>query len=244
MLTFFISLEVDMYKRVLLKLSGEVLSGEGGRGFDEASVDYLLEEILPVIRTGTQLAIVIGAGNIVRGRELRNLRNSRADELGMLGTVMNAVYLKEVLSGAGVKAVAVSSIVKLPSLDDHKYDHIEKSLKSGEVVVFGGGTYLPFFTTDTAAAVRAVEIGSDVIIKGTKVDGVYDKDPKKNDDAAKIDRITFASAIENNIEVMDREAFSICQRYAVPVIVIDFFKKGNLLNAIMGEKIGTLVIPD
>ncbi len=125
----------------------------------------------------------------------------------MLGTVMNAVYLKEILSEAGVKAVAISSIVKLPSLDDHKYDRIEKSLNSGEVVIFGGGTYLPFFTTDTAAAVRAVEIGSDVIIKGTKVDGVYDKDPKKNDNAAKIDRITFASAIENNIEVMDREAF-------------------------------------
>ena len=132
-----------MYKRVLLKLSGEVLSGEGGRGFDEASVNYLLEEILPVIRTGTQLAIVIGAGNLVRqrteefekfkGRRARNARDR-----------YESVYLKEILSEAGVKAVAISSIVKLPSLDDHKYDRIEKSLNSGEVVIFGGGTYLPF----------------------------------------------------------------------------------------------------
>ncbi len=233
-----------MYSRVLLKLSGEVLSGEGGRGFNREFVSYLVEEIVAVIRKDIQLAIVIGAGNIVRGRELEDLRSSRADELGMLATTMNAVYLKESLNSVGLNAIAVSSIIELPSFVPHKYDQIERALTEGAVVVFGGGTYLPFFTTDTAAAVRAVEIEADIVIKGTKVDGVYDMDPKVFKEATKIDTISFTEAIERGIRVMDQEAFSICQRYNMPVVVIDFFKKGNLLDAIIGKKVGTLVKPD
>ncbi|RAM61006.1 uridylate kinase [Mesotoga sp. SC_4PWA21] len=233
-----------MYRRVLLKLSGEVLSGEGGRGFASEMAKYLIEELKPVIEKGVQLAIVIGAGNIVRGRDLSEMRSSRADELGILGTIMNSLYLKELLCMNGLEAIAVSSAAGLPSLVEHRYDIIEGALNNGKVVVFGGGTYLPFFTTDTAAAIRAVEIAADVLIKGTKVDGVYSKDPKLNGDAKKIDRTTFSEAIRDQLNVMDMEAFSICQRYGLPVRVIDFFIKGNLFDAIIGGKTGTVVLPD
>lgn len=233
-----------MYKRVLLKLSGEVLCGEGNKGYSRDEITYLLDELLPVIGEGVQLAIVIGAGNLVRGRELTGLRNCRADELGILATMMNAIYLKESLHMIDVEAIAVSSVIKLPSFVSHSYDLIESSLNEGKVVVFGGGTYLPFFTTDTAAAIRGVEIQADVIVKGTKVDGLYDKDPKVFDNAKKIERTTFSGALENKLEVMDQEAFTICRRHDMPVIIIDFFNKGNLFNAIMGEKTGTLVLPD
>jgi len=235
---------VLMYKRVLLKLSGEVLSGEGARGFDSERTSFLIEELRPVIEKEIQLAIVIGAGNLIRGRELSNMRGSRADELGILGTIMNALYLKEALCVNGFETIAVSSIAGISSLVEHRYDTIEDALNEGKIVVFGGGTYLPFFTTDTAAAVRAVEIGADVLIKGTKVDGVYDKDPKTNEDATKIDRTTFSEAIEKGLGIMDIEAFSICQRYGLSVRVIDFFNKGNLFDAIIGGKTGTVVLPD
>ncbi len=233
-----------MYRRVLLKLSGEVLSGEGARGFDSDRTAFLIEELRPVVEKGIQLAIVIGAGNIIRGRELSKMRSSRADELGILGTIMNSLYLKESLCMNGFEAIAISSVAGIPSLIEHRYDTLEDALSTGKIVVFGGGTYLPFFTTDTAAAVRAVEIGADVLIKGTKVDGVYDKDPKTNEEARRIERTTFSEAIKSRFEIMDIEAFSICQRYGLPVRVIDFFTKGNLFDAIIGGKTGTVVLPD
>jgi uridylate kinase len=157
---------------------------------------------------------------------------------------MNSLYLKESLCMNGFEAIAISSVAGIPSLYRHRYDTIEDALSSGKIVVFGGGTYLPFFTTDTAAAVRAVEIGADVLIKGTKVDGVYDKDPKTNEEARRIERTTFSEAIKSRFEIMDIEAFSICQRYGLPVRVIDFFTKGNLFDAIIGGKTGTVVLPD
>ncbi|AKI98207.1 UMP kinase [Kosmotoga pacifica] len=233
-----------MYKRVLLKLSGEVLSGEGNKGFSDDKIDFLVEEIKKVVEHGIELGIVIGAGNVFRGTEFSRLDAKTADQIGMMGTLINALYLKAILRNKGIKAVAISSSTNSPSFEPYHYDTIERYLRTNHVVIFGGGTTLPYFTTDTAAAIRAIEIGADVLIKATKVDGVYDKDPKQYPDAQRIERITFKEAIEKGLKIMDMEAFSLCQRYSKPVIVIDFFIPENLLSAIIGEKTGTLVLPD
>jgi len=205
--------------KVLLKLSGEVFSGEGNKGFVKDRIDYLLGELKSVVEHGVEMGIVIGAGNLFRGAELSALRAKAADQIGMLGTLINAIYLKEILVNNGIKAVAISSNVNSP-------------------------TTLPYFTTDTAAAIRAIEIDADVLIKATKVDGVYNRDPKLYTDANRIGKITFKEAIEKGLKIMDKEAFSLCQRYKKPVIVINFFVPNSLLSAIIGEKTGTLVLPD
>ncbi|HOO74056.1 MAG TPA: UMP kinase [Tepiditoga sp.] len=232
-----------MYRKVLLKLSGEVLSGEGNKGFNEKSIEYLTSEIKKVSVHGLNIGMVIGAGNIFRGKELTNVTNSIADHIGMLGTVSNALYLKDYFEKNGIKTVVVSQIVNLPSVRSIHYDDIDLYFNSGYVVIFAGGTSNPFFTTDTAAAIRAVEMQADAIIKATKVNGIFDKDPKEFTDAVKYDTITYDDAIAKNIKVMDTEAFAICQRYNMPISVIDFFKENNLLKAIMEEKVGTKVIP-
>lgn len=232
-----------MYRKVLLKLSGEVLSGEGNKGFNEKSIEYLTSEIKKVSVHGLNIGMVIGAGNIFRGKELTNITNSIADHIGMLGTVSNALYLKDYFEKNGIKTVVVSQIVNLPSVRSIHYDDIDLYFNSGYVVIFAGGTSNPFFTTDTAAAIRAVEMQADAIIKATKVNGIFDKDPKEFTDAVKYDTITYDDAIAKNIKVMDTEAFAICQRYNMPISVIDFFKENNLLKAIMEEKVGTKVIP-
>lgn len=233
-----------MYRRVLLKLSGETLSGEGSKGFCEDKLQYLVKELHSVKERGIEIAIVIGAGNLFRGKELTRISHTVADEIGMMGTLINTLYLKDYLSSNGLKAVAVSSIVSFPSFEPYRYARTEELLKEGNIVILGGGTTIPYFTTDTAAAIRAVELRADIIIKATKVDGVYERDPKKHPDTKKIDKITFTEAIEQDLEIMDIEAFSICKKHKIPIIVIDFFTSGNLLHAIIGEKVGTLVIPD
>ena len=232
-----------MYKRVLVKLSGEVLSGEGEKGFREEKISYLVSEIKKVSKHGVDLGIVIGAGNIFRGEELKNLRRTIADHIGMLGTVINALYLKDFLEKNGVKTVVVSQIVTLPSIRPIHYDDIELYFDAGYVVIFSGGTSNPFFTTDTAAALRAVEMGAELLIKATKVDGIYDSDPRENPNAKKIDRITYDEAIKRNLKIMDTEAFAICKRYSLPIVVLNFFEEGNLKKAIMGEQIGSIVVP-
>jgi len=232
-----------LYKRVLIKLSGEVLSGEGEKGFREEKISYLVSEIKEVSKHGVDLGIVIGAGNIFRGEELKNLRRTIADHIGMLGTVINALYLKDFLEKNGVKTVVVSQIVTLPSIRPIHYDDIELYFDAGYVVIFSGGTSNPFFTTDTAAALRAVEMGAELLIKATKVDGIYDSDPRENPNAKKIDRITYDEAIKRNLKIMDTEAFAICRRYSLPIVVLNFFEEGNLKKAIMGEQIGSIVVP-
>ena len=233
-----------MYRRVLLKLSGEALSGEGNKGFSEERLQYLVNELRGVKERGIEIAIVIGAGNLFRGKELTHISPTVSDEIGMLGTLINTLYLKDYLSSKGLKAVAISSIVSFPSFEPYKYSRAEQLLREGNIVILGGGTTIPYFTTDTAAAIRAIELHTDIIIKATKVDGVYELDPKKHPDTKKIDRITFTEAIELDLKIMDIEAFSICKKHKLPIIVIDFFTSGNLLRAIIGEKVGTLVIPD
>lgn len=232
-----------MYKRVLLKLSGEVLSGEGEKGFNLENISYLVEELRQILEYGTNIGIVIGAGNLFRGREMQELSPTIADQIGMLGTVINALYLKDIFEKNKIRTVVVSQVSSLPSIRPIHYDDINLYFDAGYLVIFAGGTSNPFFTTDTAAALRAVEMKAQILIKGTKVSGVYDKDPKIHSDAKKFEKITFDEAIEKRLKIMDIEAFSICRRYNMKIMVLDFFKKENLLKAIRGENVGTLVIP-
>lgn len=232
-----------MYRRVLLKLSGEVLSGESQKGFNDEHVEYLINEIKEISDYGTKLGIVIGAGNLFRGRDFEGLRPTISDQIGMLGTVINALYLKDRFEHAGIRTVIVSQIVTLPSVKLINYDDIDLYFDAGYVVIFAGGTSNPFFTTDTGAALRAVEMKAELLIKGTKVSGIYDKDPKVYNDAKKFNVITYDEAIEKNLKIMDTEAFSICKRYNMKILVMNFFEDGNLKKAIRGENVGTLVIP-
>jgi len=230
----------NVYRRVLLKLSGETLSGENRRGYNEEMVEYVVGELRKVMNEEVQMGIVIGAGNILRGKEL-NISSVMGDQMGMLGTVMNAIYLKYHLEKAGIPAVVVSEIVRSPMVKPIRYDDIEHYLQNGHIILFGGGTSNPFFTTDTAAALRAIEMEAQLLIKATKVDGVYDKDPKKFPDAIRFEELTFQEALNKKVKVMDIEAFSLCMRYNMPVVVMNFFERDNLLRTIRGERVGTLV---
>ncbi|MFW6119284.1 MAG: UMP kinase [Petrotogales bacterium] len=233
-----------MYRRVVLKLSGEILSGEGKKGFDEKSIKYLIDEIKKVKKNGTELILVIGAGNLFRGKQLKSIDGCTADSIGMLGTTINALYLKSEFSKVGIPAIVVSSQVSMPAISGFEYDKINNELSEGKIVIFAGGTTLPFFTTDTAAVVRAVEFEADIVIKGTKVDGIYETDPRIEPSAEKISKVSFKEAIGRDLKIMDREAFSLCWRKKIPLIIINFFKSDNLLRAIKKEDIGTIVIPD
>jgi len=228
-----------MYERILLKLSGEALSGEGSKGFSEESLRYLTEEIKDVFERKVAMGIVIGAGNLFRGRELEQVEAKMADQIGLLGTNINAIYLKASLEKKGMSCRVFSQVVNLQSTEKLNYDRIQDAFALGKIVIFGGGTSNPFFTTDTAAALRAVEMNAQIIIKATKVDGVFSSDPRHDPKATKFDQLTFSEAIKKNLKIMDVEAFSICRRYNMPIQVIDFFKPGNLLKTVMGEKIGT-----
>jgi len=232
-----------MYSRILLKLSGEVLSGEGSKGFSEEKIHHLVSEISSVIERDIKIGLVIGAGNLFRGREFENISNRIADEIGMLGTVINALYLKEAFEKNGLKTVIMSQIVNLPAIRPVNYDDIEEYFSKDFLIIFAGGTSNPFFTTDTAAALRAVEMGAQLIVKATKVDGIYDKDPKEFSDAVKFQKLSFDEAIEKGLRILDTEAFSICKRYRIPIKVINFFEKGILLRALIDDKIGSIVEP-
>ncbi len=229
--------------RVLLKLSGEALSGEGEKGFKREALDYVVQEVKPVLERGVRLGIVVGAGNIFRGDELENISRERADQIGLLGTVMNSIYLKDWFEKYGIKCRVFSQIVNLPDVEQVNYSKIDESLENGYLLIFGGGTSNPFFTTDTAAVLRAKEMKANIIIKATKVDGVYDRDPKKHSDAKKIEEISFSEALRMNLRVMDAEAFSMCQKLGITVKIIDFFKPGNLLKALSGERVGSTIFP-
>jgi len=232
-----------MYNRVLLKLSGEALSGEGVKGFSEEKLEHLISEIKSVVENNVKLGLVIGAGNLLRGRELKDLSVEIADEIGMLGTVINSLYLKNKLEKSGLKVIIMSQIVNLPAIKPINYDDIEYHLSKGFVIIFAGGTSNPFFTTDTAAALRAVEMKAELIVKATKVDGIYDKDPKRFPDAKKFEKLSFDEALEKGLEVLDIEAFSICKRYKIPIKVINFFEKNILLKALLDDRIGSIVEP-
>ena len=225
----------------MLKLSGESLSGESGcGGITPAGLEKVTAELKEAVENGAQIAIVIGGGNFWRGAT-KDMDRVTADYIGMLATVMNALALADALSSNGLPAVALSAfnVSKLAQL--YTREKAVAYLNDGSVVVLCGGTGNPFFTTDTTAALRALEIEADILLKATQVDGVYDSDPKTNPSARRYDTLTFNEAIDKNLKVMDLSAFSLCRENKLHLMVFDFHKNGNLARAVAGVKIGTIV---
>ncbi len=225
-------------KRILVKFSGEALAGEAGHGIDTKILNYISQEIKGLVEAGIEVGIVIGGGNIIRGVTAAQdgiIRRTAGDYMGMLATVINGVAMQEACEHVGLK-VRVQTAIKMeqiaePYIQRRAVRHLEK----GRVVIFAAGTGNPFFTTDTAATLRAVEIGADVIIKATKVDGIYDKDPKKFEDATKLPTITYDQAMQDHIKVMDDTSIALAKDNALPIIVCDMFTAGNLLEIVNGD---------
>ncbi len=229
------------YKRVLLKLSGEALAGAGHTGFDETAMAAICGGIKAAHALGAQIGIVVGGGNFWRGRSSGEMDRMAADRIGMLATVMNAVAVKDMLRRLGVPAVVLTSAVMPQVADTFTSEKAVAALEAGQVAVFGGGTGCPLFSTDTASALRAVEIGADVMLKATMVDGVYDKDPHKYPDAVKYDTLTFTRVLDERLAVMDAAAAALCRENALPCLVFDLGDAQNIARAVRGEPIGTLV---
>lgn len=231
------------YDRILLKLSGEALSGPGGSGIDLDKAHYIAERIKRVQALGTQIGVVIGAGNLWRGKigVERGMNQSYADNMGMIATVINALALRDALDRIGVQtrvqtAIEMNKIAE-PYIRLRAIRHLEK----GRVVIIGGGTGNPYYTTDTAAAQYALEIGANIVIKATQVDGIYNADPRKNPDARRYDKLSFQDAMDQQLQVMDATAFALCRDNNMPILVINFWHDGSLEAAVMGESVGTLV---
>ncbi len=230
-----------VYKRILLKISGEVLGGEKGSGFDFETVNSICTAIKKVHDMGVEVGVVCGGGNFWRGRSSGDMNRARADHIGMLATVMNAIMLEETLNEMGVCATAQTAIIMEQLAEPYSQREAVRRLSNGEVVIFGAGTGSPFFTTDTCAALRAAEIGADILFKATNVDGVFDKDPNKFADAVKYDVITHSEGLEKNLKVMDAAAASICRDNKLPILVFNLTDPENIIKAVSGENIGTIV---
>lgn len=237
-------IERKQFQRVLIKLSGEALAGKLGFGLDPEVLVYIAKEIVAVHRLNVQIAVVVGGGNFVRGESFSaeaGIDRTVADQMGMLGTLMNALALQAAIEKAGIptrvqSAIGVSQVAE-SFIRRRAMRHLEKE----RVVVFAAGTGNPYFTTDTAAGLRALEIEADALIKATKVDGVYDKDPNKSSDAVRFDTITYTEAIDKRLAVMDPTAFTLCREHRLPVIVLDFNEPGAMARAAQGAAVGTLV---
>lgn len=232
-----------VYKRVLLKLSGESLMGNKGYGLDPVVMEKYAQEVKSILDLGVEVAIVIGGGNIYRGMNEKETGIERAhgDYMGMLATVINGMAVQAMLEKMGVYTRLLSAIkmeqIAEPYIRRRAMRHLEKR----RVVIFGAGTGNPYFTTDTAGSLRAIEIGANVILKGTRVNGIYSADPEKHPDAVKYDQITFKECLDRNLGVMDLTAFTLCMENKLPIIVFDINQPGNLKRVVMGEKVGTLV---
>lgn len=232
------------YKRVLLKLSGEALMGEKDFGIDHIRLRQYAEDIKTVVGEGVEMAIVIGGGNIFRGvgNDAEGVIDRvQGDYMGMLATVINSMALQSALEKIGVNTRLQSAIKMEQICEPYIKRRAVRHLEKGRVVIFGAGTGNPYFTTDTAASLRAIEIGADVILKGTRVDGIYNSDPEKNKDAVKYETVTFDEVYEKGLNVMDMTAFTLCNENKVPIIVFDMNKNGNLMRVLEGEAVGTLV---
>jgi len=231
------------YSRVLLKLSGEALSGEGGIGIHPKAVQDTAGQIREVRELGVQVVVVVGGGNIYRGLSgsERGIERATGDYMGMLATVINALALQDALEKLGVATRVQTAITMAQVAEAFIRRRAVRHLEKGRVVIFGGGTGNPYFSTDTAAALRANEIGAEVILKATKVDGIYDSDPKKNSKARRFSQISYLEALKQQLKVMDSTAFSLCMDNKMPIIVFDLFRPHNLRRVVMGEKVGTLV---
>ncbi|MBR6245128.1 UMP kinase [bacterium] len=233
-----------LYKRVLLKLSGEAMLSADGKPIDQNFLSYISGEVGDLRRNGIEVAIVIGGGNIFRGLSANSetgLDRVTGDNMGMLGTVINSLALKASFEAHGMPAVVMSALEIDKVAEFFVRDNAVRHLEEGKIVIFGAGTGNPFFTTDTAAALRANEIGADLLIKATKVDGLYDKDPKKFADAKFIKEITFAEAVERKLRVMDLTALTLCEENRLCVKIVNVFQKGNILKAVEGNETGSLV---
>lgn len=232
-----------LYTRVLLKLSGEVLMGDGSYGIDPDTVVYMASEVKKVADKGVQVAVVIGGGNIFRGvaGSVKGMERASADYMGMLATVINALALQNALENLGVQTRVQSAIEMNALAEPYIRRKAMRHFEKGRVVIFAAGTGNPYFTTDTAAALRAMEIGADVILKGTKVDGVYTADPEKDSKAKKYDTISYIDVLNNNLKVMDSTAITLCMDNNLPIVVFNIKKANNIINIVEGRKIGTLV---
>jgi uridylate kinase len=232
------------YKRILIKLSGEALMGDDAYGINRATIDDIVAQIKAVVDLGVEVAVVIGGGNIFRGvaPAAAGMDRATADYMGMLATVMNAMALQDAMRSIGIKA-RVQSALKLEQVaEPYIRGKAIRYLEEGRVVIFGAGTGNPFFTTDTAAALRGMEIDAEIVLKATKVDGIYTADPKNNPDATRYETVTFDEAINKNLKVMDATALTLCRDQNLPICVFSIFKPGGLMRVVMGENEGTRVI--
>lgn len=232
------------YKRILLKLSGEALAGPKGAGFDEPTLQAICSGVRRAHELGVQIGIVVGGGNFWRGRTSGAMERTCADKIGMLATVMNCLAVADALEQQGVSTCVMTAMAMPQVAEPFTRTNAVKNLQEGRIVLFGGGTGNPFFSTDSASALRAAEIGADAMFKATMVDGVYDKDPKKHPDAVKYDSLTFSRVLEDKLAVMDATAAALCRDTHMPVLVFDMRDPANIARAAQGEKIGTLVSED
>jgi uridylate kinase len=231
------------YRRLLLKLSGEGLAGEEGCGIHPGVIGGIADQIREVYDGGTQISLVIGGGNIIRGLTAasQGMDRAQADYMGMLASVINAMALQDALEKVGVPTRVQTAIEIAQVAETYIRRRAIRHLEKGRIVIFAGGTGNPFFTTDTAAALRAAEIGADVVMKATQVDGVYSADPAKDPNAVRYTDLTFTEALQRDLRFMDRAAISLCRENDMPIVVFDMGIKGNILKAVRGEKVGTLV---
>ncbi|PLY03665.1 MAG: UMP kinase [Desulfuromonas sp.] len=232
-----------VYDRILLKLSGEALAGQQGYGIDPEVITGIASEIRDVINMGVQVALVIGGGNIFRGLSAasRGMDRASADYMGMLATVMNSLAMQDALESVGVDTRVQSAIEMQEIAEPYIRRRAVRHLEKGRVVIFGAGTGNPYFTTDTAASLRAMEINANVILKATKVDGVYSSDPTKDKDAVKYEKLTYLEVLQKNLQVMDATATSLCMDNSLPIIIFDLTSTGNIEKVVRGADIGTLV---
>jgi uridylate kinase len=232
-----------VYRRILLKMSGEVLAGDGGSGVSAARIALLADELAAVHAAGVQIGLVVGGGNIFRGvhGSRQGIRRVTGDHMGMLATVINALAVRDGLENHGLAARVLSALPVEGVADAYSVRQALEALAAGHVVLFAGGTGNPFFTTDTAGVLRAVEIGADVILKGTKVDGVYDSDPVVNPEATRFETLTYDEVLRRDLKVMDATAISLSRENDLPIVVFDVNRKGDLLRIVRGDVVGTRV---
>ena len=232
-----------IYKRILLKLSGEALAGNQGQGINTAVIKQIAEDVKLAHATGVEIGLVIGGGNIFRGvaASAEGMDRASSDYMGMLATCINALALQDALEKAGVPTRVQSAIEMAEIAEPYIRRRAIRHLEKGRIVIFGAGTGNPYFTTDTAASLRAMEINAEVLMKATKVDGIYDKDPTKHTDAKKYDEISYIDVLKQGLQVMDSTAISLCMDNKLPILTFDLAKVGNILKAVTGEKIGTVV---
>lgn len=232
------------YQRVLLKLSGEALAGDKGFGIDMDTVNHICEGIKQARKEGAEIAIVVGGGNFWRGRSGGEMERTRSDQIGMLSTVMNSLAVADALEHLGLEVRVQTAITMQAIAEPYIRNRAIRHLEKGRIVILACGTGNPYFSTDTASALRGAEINADIMFKATMVDGVYDKDPKKFADAVKYDKLTFSEVLSKNLSVMDMTAATMCRENNLPVLVFDILHPQNIAKAVKGEKIGTLVIEE